>query len=231
MKKRFEDITWDVIVLSPHLDDAVLSLGEHLLRWKREKKKILIITIMSRFVGSKKINDYSKKYLELSGFKTVKSFEKARKREDLRVMKKMKIRGQYLNLLDAGFWEGRKGERYQSKSELLGVVIKREHEKEMEKIEFDLLRTKKILVPFGVGGHVDHLLVKDLSLRWRGVEKGYYLEMPYMLENFNLFRYFKEIIKAKSIMLPTKNKDELLKIYKSQYPLWKKINLYFEVII
>jgi LmbE family N-acetylglucosaminyl deacetylase len=80
---------WDIVVLSPHLDDAVLSLGQHIIKWKNEGKKIRIVTVFTKFGGGKNLPEYSKDYLIKSGFNSTKKFEKTRILENVKAMEKL----------------------------------------------------------------------------------------------------------------------------------------------
>lgn len=219
---------YDILVLSPHLDDAVLSLGSHIIKWKKEGKKIKVITVFNRFGNEENIPSYSKNYLRKSGFDTIAEFEDARNREDRRAMKMMGVDYENWGFVDAGF-RGIYGTRGKLLSGVIDkrdkVLIKRIEEK-IKKLKSDLL-----LVPFGVGGHVDHLIVKKVAEEMR-ININYYLESPYLWQNFNYIKLIWKIFRIKSVIREKNEKQRILRSYKSQYNLlMDKDKNFIEVII
>lgn len=234
MIKKSKIKYWDIVILSPHFDDAVLSLGQHMVNWKSEGRKIKVITVFTRFGNGKFLPKYSRDYLIKSGFDSVKSFEEARIREDTEVMKKMRVNYEYWDFIDAGF---RSKDNdiflYPDKKKLLEgkinnidkIIIKEIFEK------INQIKTRYLLIPDGVGGHVDHILVKEVGEKMKRVKKLYYLESPYLWESLNFMKILKYIFRVKSLVVNLKNKDKLLERYKSQYRLWKNKNIFWEIII
>lgn len=218
---------WDIVVLSPHLDDAVLSLGSHIIKWKKEGKKIKVITVFNRFGNRKNLPSYTKDYLQKSGFDTVVRFENARNREDQDAMKMLGVEYEHWDFIDAGF----RGV-YKTREALLSGTINNKDNELVKQIEIKIktLSSELFLVPYGVGGHVDHLIVKKAAEKME--TRGHYLEQPYLWQNFNYLRLFKEILKLKNIMKRGRVKDKILRSYKSQYSLWSRGYLnYLEIVV
>lgn len=218
---------WDIVVLSPHLDDAVLSLGSHIIKWKKEGKKVKVITVFNKFGDGKNLPSYTKDYLKKSGFDTVVRFENARNREDRRAMKMMGVDYENWGFVDAGF-RGIYGTRGKLLSGVIDkrdrVLIKRIEEK-IKKLKSDLF-----LVPYGAGGHVDHLIVRRVAEKINN--KNYYLDIPYLWQNFNYIKLIWKIIRAKSVIRGRNEKQRILRSYKSQYNLlMNKDKNFIEVII
>jgi hypothetical protein len=62
--------------------------------------------------------------------------------------------------------------------------------------------------------------------------KRYYLEIPYLWENFNFIKLLGKRLKIKGIMFGSDEKDKILKNYRSQYNLWDERKIYrVEVVI
>lgn len=218
---------YDILVMSPHLDDAVLSLVSHIIKWKKEGKKVKVITVFNKFGDGKNLPSYTKDYLKMSGFDTVVRFENVRNREDRRAMKMMGVDYENWGFVDAGF----RG-IYETRGKLLsGVIDKRDRvlvERIREKVK--KLKSDLFLVPYGVGGHVDHLIVRRVAEKINN--KNYYLDVPYLWQNFNYFILFIKIFMLRNILKGGTVKDKILKNYKSQYPLWSLSYLnYFEIIV
>lgn len=215
-----------IVILSPHLDDAVLSLGSHIVKWQREGKKITVITIFTRFESKIKLPRYSWEYIKKSGFDSVKKFELARNKEDRLVMEGLGVRYKYWNFIDAGFrgW-------YKTKESLMGGIINYRDKKLVKNIRAKIssIKTDLILVPFGVGGHVDHIILKEATKEIK--IKNYYLDVPYLWHNFNYIKLFFKIIFAKSVLRDDKKKHEIFQNYASQYNLIMRENNFFAEVI
>jgi len=225
MKKQNK--RWEIIILSPHMDDAILSLGQHILKWKRENKKIKIINIFTRFKENCEIPDYSKEYVKKSGFDSVEEFQKARRQEEKEIMKKLKITYENWNFVDAGFRN-----IYKNRQRLLGGEILKEDKNLENKIfkKIKSINSKLLILPMGIGGHVDHLIAKKVGKKVK-IKKLFYLENPYLWENFNFIKNLKYLFKINSISFGKRQK-KILEIYKSQFSLWKgKKKYYMEIIV
>ena len=179
---------YDVVVLSPHLDDAVFSLGQHLIEWIEQGKKIKIINIFTKF-GNIEID-----------------LEKYRKEKDKKVMDYLKVKWENWNFTDGGF-------RLSDKKMLFGGKIikeddnlKKNIEKRLKKIKADL-----VLAPRGVGGHVDHILVREMARKIMDSKIEYYIDLPYLWSNFGWYG------KIKSFKLGSRRKNKLAREYGKEY--------------
>lgn len=217
---------WDIVVLSPHLDDAVLSLGQHIIKWKKEGKKIKVVTVFTKFGDGKNIPNYSNDYLMRSGFKVVGEFEKARIVEDKMAMEKLGVDYEHWGFTDAGF----RGV-YESREKLLRGKIDNKDQTLVRNIgeKVRKIETNLLLIPYGVGGHVDHLIVKKVTEKMS--DKNYYLDVPYLWQNFNWVRLLGKIIMAKNRCQGGENKRLIMKCYQSQYLLLNSGKLNEEFII
>lgn len=214
-------------ILSPHLDDAVLSLGEHIIDWKKQGKKIKIVTIFTKFKSNKNVPDYSLEYIKKSGFKSIGDFEKSRADEDIRAMEIMGVEYEHWGFVDAGFRE-----IYRTREQLLGGKVNSDDDKLIKKIreKTEKISADLILLPYGIGGHVDHLIVKKAGKKFRG-KILYYLESPYLWEKFNFIKNFWKILNNISFRKGTKEKNLILEKYSSQYKLLINKNKFFNEII
>lgn len=215
-----------VYILSPHLDDAVLSLGEHIINWKKQGKKIVVITVFTKFRTKKNIPEYSLNYIKQSGFESVRDFENFRVKEDIRAMRAMKVEYEHWGFIDAGFRSV-----YPTRNKLLSGKINKIDNQLVKKInnKINKITADLILLPFGVGKHVDHMIIKKAG---QNLEKNilYYLESPYLWEKLNYFKNLKKIFKKVSFKKGTEKKDLLLKKYLSQYNLFTTRKKFDEII-
>lgn len=225
---------YDVVVLSPHLDDAVLSCGQHIWKWRQEGKKILIVTLFTKHTGYQYLPRYTKEYLKISGFKTGDDFGIARIIEDTEAMKTLGVEWAHWGLLDAGFRiDKNKKAYYPTKENLLSAKIRINDKKLILLIKNKLqkINSKLFLLPYNVGAHVDHLIVKKAGEKTK-VKKLYYLESPYLWQGKNFFTILKIFKKIKSFRLGREEKNQILKKYTSQYHLQtNKYFIYPEILI
>lgn len=234
MVVRKDKTIWDMVILSPHMDDAVLSLGQHIVNWQKKNKKIKIITVMTSFGNDEEMPLYSKKYISSSGFKSVKDFSKARVREDVEVMKNLRVKHEHWGFIDAGFRRNDRGSTYPTRRDLFNNKISKSDHKIVVEISKKIAKQKSkiILIPAGVGGHVDHLIVKKAAEKASKINRLSYLESPYLWESFNFFEVFRNIFKIKSIFAKVESKNKLLKGYRSQCGLWGDYKFpYVEIIV
>lgn len=234
MKIKNNEKKWDVVILSPHMDDALLSLGQHIINWKRENKKIKIITMVNSFGKNKTIPNYSKDYVKKSGFKKVVDFEKARREEDKKVMEELRVEYEYWSVTDASFRSEEGVFKYPRREDLLSGKVVKSDQKIINNLigKLNKIRAMEILIPYGIGNHIDHIILRKVGEESKINNKFFYLESPYLWEKFNWLMVIKNILKIKSILKNSSDKNNLLRIYKSQYPLWgNNRNNYWEVVI
>jgi LmbE family N-acetylglucosaminyl deacetylase len=194
-----------IVVMSPHLDDAIWSLGGY-LKSVSKTKNIRIVNIFSQhnFVFGHKENPIKATLI--------------RKKEDQVAMKKIKVKNvDYLNLPEA-FLRG------YSYEEMFMQQPRKSKDLILEELEAKLKKTinKKdtFLVPSAFGMHIDHYLVRETVNKLTN-NCYFYEEMPYSAREKN--KKIAEIFlkNKKHIHIPTNNKMKndhmnLIKIYKSQ---------------
>jgi hypothetical protein len=92
-------------------------------------------------------------------------------------------------------------------------VYKRQIKDKIRKLKGNLF-----VAPYGVGDHVDHLIVKEATKNLK-LNKKYYLESPYLWQNFNWLKFCWKIIRGTSVLRGGGEKEIVLKKYGSQYNL------------
>jgi len=181
---------YDLVVLSPHLDDAALSCGGSIHRSVRGGGRVLVATL---FAGDPL-------HVARSGFaREVESrwalgeqVMERRRAEDERAMAILGVEARHSPLVDALYRTGDDGEPlYPSLAEL------RAEERDPAALEEQLeesIRTlpsaRRVLAPLAVGGHVDHRLTRRAAERVFGAapEVRYYEDYPYSRSRFALRR-------------------------------------------
>jgi LmbE family N-acetylglucosaminyl deacetylase len=187
-----------LIVLSPHLDDAVLSCGA-LITHARRRVPVTVVTVFTQ-AGPPPHTLSGRRCLRLTGMADANELYAARCEEDRRLLERMGV-----TCLHAGFTEALFRVKPPPESALRRTVSRlcpefahvyatyRLHVTSGRiamgdaKTVIDIARLIDdvaarqpglILAPLGVGGHVDHVLVRTAAALCSG-EIGYYSEFPY----------------------------------------------------
>ena len=229
-----------IVVFSPHMDDAVLSLGGFIIRAIKRGVSVKIVTVFSCFGNDEKPPVYSKKYVYSSGYQNISDFERGRNEEDYSAMGDLGVSFENWGYTDAGFRKGRTGWLYPNKKVLLsGKIASQDFElvgairKKMSKY-----KSEKCLVPFGgvFSNHVDHLILREAASVLP--DCGYYLEWPYLLDarlsDFVKFCFFLKKNRVKLHWSDRAGKEDILRRYVSQFPLWRygsKWKIFPEILV
>lgn len=225
-----------ILVLSPHLDDAVLSCSDHIMDW-RKKAQVLVVTIFTRFGNKSSIFRHNNRLSE-SGFSSPQEQEEKRKKEDELAITKLKVDFLHLDFVDAGYRTFREKPLYPGSSLFSGKVSHNDGllAPKLEKALKPFKEFDRVVIPLGVGGHIDHVLTRKAARKiFDKNQTIYYVDYPYALKlrNWSLAGVLKLISKRKSIKPMSDKKREILEIYASQIPLLfsKKISNYPEIIL
>ncbi len=159
---------YDYIYLSPHLDDAVLSCGSMISKQKRQNKKILIITI---FAGVPKKNykllQSISGIIKDCGHKSCIDFCRDRINEDINAAKLLNIDFKHLNFFDAIYRKDSSSRFiYKNLSRIFNARPSRaDNIKEFvwKIINRNINKTSIIYCPLSTGGHVDHVIVRQIG--------------------------------------------------------------------
>lgn len=208
----------NIVILSPHLDDAILSMGSLLIYLNSVGKNIQIINFFTR--GSKIKTAFTGRLLERAGVKDSKEYFLLREKEDEIIFKKLgNIYVKNLGFIDAA-WRMKSNEQpiYPQKATL---SIDKNDDTLTVKIEATL---KKIIDPSGTlvfaplarGNHVDHQLVRNIAMKnFKNVI--FYTDFPYSKH----FEEDKEFIQNNHLSIfdwygDYRKKIELIMFYKTQ---------------
>lgn len=217
---------YHVIIISPHHDDALLSC-EFLLSQLSGKTAITIVNIFTK-AHSGPYTLSAKKFLTVSGYTDANALYSQREKEDKKATSDFNVK-----LINFGFEDAlfrRKG-----KKTALGNILAEfdhiyptyrwhmlkgiaENDPAIAELEKLLATYKKkntvVFAPYGVGSHIDHLLVRKVS---EGLFDNLvlYSDFPYNVRannygetpsGFTRFSFTPDIQK----------KSQLIKIYKTQ---------------
>ena len=224
-----------ILVISPHLDDAVLSCHDHIVNWK-QKEEVFVLTVFTHF-GKNLPYDWLKLRLKESGFLSPHLQEIARKKEDQRAMKNLNVNFRHLNFIDGGYRTYNQHPIYPNSSIFSGRISEKD-----EAILSELARKlknfnnfDKIIIPLGVGRHVDHEITRNAAETIFAKNKiAYYIDYPYATKifNWNLKSLARLFMLKRSIQPMSRRKLESIKKYSSQYPLlFRREPQYSEIIL
>lgn len=207
-----------ILVLSPHLDDVALSCSDFCLHKKKHGYQIQVINFFTNFGKNKK-------------------FQNKRIAEDKAAMQLLGFSYINLGLNDAKFRNQHvvhKNNSFIRNPNKTDTKIK----KELRKIFNKLPKSEIVLVPLGLGNHVDHVLIKNMALDCLGkLEIYFYVDQPYALhlKNWKISHLRSILVMKKIISKPNKKRSASIKLYKSQLnDLFKKIylvDLYPQIIL
>jgi LmbE family N-acetylglucosaminyl deacetylase len=150
------------VVLSPHLDDAVLSLGATLHRVARRAWDVTVLTVLA---GDPASGEPASRWDAEAGFSTAGEAAAARRAEDLRACTMLGLRPVWLPFVDGSY--GRPIEEEQ----VWASVARR------------LTTADRVLLPGFPLEHQDHAWLTRLALTRMapGPLVGLYVEQPYAL--------------------------------------------------
>lgn len=229
----------NILVLSPHLDDAGLDCADHIVQWKDRGDRVKVITVFSSYRTSVFSLD-ANKFMRLSGFDSLHSFEAERKREDIKAMKMLCVEWAHLNFVDGGFRTYKNIPVYSDYRVLFSGRIAKEDRIIERKLTImpqylqSLILADFVCVPFGIGNHADHLIVRRVAESIIPNEKiVYYVDYPYALKIKHWrIKYVQKILQSEvSILSMSDNKRKVLGCYSSQTRLmFRQDPKYLEVL-
>jgi LmbE family N-acetylglucosaminyl deacetylase len=170
------------IVLSPHLDDAALSLGGAIARFALENERILVVTIAAGSPPPGAAPSPFAASLHRAWGLGAGDAVARRRREDEAAMALLGAESRRLDQLDAVY---RLPDRYGSEAALLGEPAAH------DRLEIEVLAELApilaaspralVLAPLAVGGHVDHRLVYRAAIEFarRDRDVAFYEDFPY----------------------------------------------------
>jgi LmbE family N-acetylglucosaminyl deacetylase len=171
----------DLLVLSPHLDDAVLSCGGRISAEVERGREVLVVTV---FTADEPAEPPSRLAADLRRWWRLPTGEvmAARRREDAEAVARLGARLLHLGLPEAPYRCAASGRPYYDQlAHLFG-----EPEPEDRAALGAVLRARLAglpsstlrLAPLGVGGHVDHRLLRD-AVETVDASAAFYEEFPY----------------------------------------------------
>lgn len=157
-----------IVVLSPHLDDAVLSAGSLISYLTHASKNVQIITVFTEGskITSPAIKTILTRVLKTAQFTDIKAYFEERRKEDMRALRELNVyTTQYLGYTDAAWRIDPNGKAIYPNTQLAGIhahdaLLTDQLSEEFKKIMN--YSNIAVLAPIGRGNHVDHQLVRNV---------------------------------------------------------------------
>lgn len=227
-----------VLLLSPHLDDVAISCSDHAVKWSQLKIKLHVLSIFTDF-GEHGATAYQNRFINEQGFDGTKDFGIARRIEDQAAMQEMGFDYSHLGELDAAFRRDGENFLYEDYRRLTSWEVDAPSEEVLERLTKHLKTMKSqydhVVIPLGVGGHIDHWITRKAAESvWAAGKRIYYLDFPYALRPWKYrLKLAKDIFSHRISLLPfSDQKHTYLKHYKSQMPyLFRKRPSFSEVLL
>lgn len=184
------------IFLSPHLDDAVFSCSLMMARLLDRKKKMKVITFFTKVSGLP-FTPQAKEFLRASGYSDAGKLFKDREKEDIRAVEYFGGEVLHLDFIDAAWRKKNNSPIYESDKDQFAGKIATDDEILIDKIASrirSLIKTRKnplVLAPLGVGGHADHLIVREVATRL-GYPVLFWEDFPYNIDKDAANKFFAE---------------------------------------
>jgi len=170
----------DVVYLSPHLDDAVLSCAGRMAHERARGLRIGVWTIFTADEPATAPSDFAatlRRWWRLPAGEVMA----ARRREDREACERLDVVPVHGGWTEAPYRLEASGRPlYDSLDRLFGEVDAADAELEAELAgRFAGLAGARVVAPLGVGGHVDHRIVRRAAHR-AGIVEAFYEEFPYV---------------------------------------------------
>lgn len=180
-----------VYLISPHLDDAVFSAGGVMAYLRKKRVKVTVVNVFTGATARRPTLS-ARRFLRQCGERSAKQLFLKRRREDREVLGRLGIKVVNMGYLDA-LWRMRKPSWGKVIAELgasypvyrwrvtSGRVSRSDdwlRESLAKKLEKIVPKKAVVMVPAGIGGHVDHIIVREVG---RKVFKKiiYWADFPY----------------------------------------------------
>ena len=229
------NIPFDYLIISPHPDDAVFSLGQHIINWLKLGKNVKIINVFNSYGAEDLSSENAWNVLLKYGYQNVKELTQARAADNQRVYEKLAITQLSLNYIDASFRHFSNIPVYAT-AQSLTTGRPSTYDSDLPAHIIQEISTESyqtILCPYGVGGHVDHAILRNVGniLKKQKHNVQFYLESPYLWRDLNYLKLSFQILRASSYLNQVADKMAILKLYSYHDILVRPHEKFPEVIL
>jgi LmbE family N-acetylglucosaminyl deacetylase len=181
-----------ILVLSPHRNDAAFSLGLALEGWLAAKHRVTILGVFTRSATAPFSDADTVHPNDLLSY-----VSGMRRKEDAELLKLLpKLRMEDLNLKDAPIrLRCIAGEEYTREPSAEDSAVAKIH-KALAKLDSEK-KIDAVLLPLGLGHHVDHLVVRNAALEFSATRAcAFYEDLPDALRDGESFDASRDIDSA-----------------------------------
>lgn len=176
---------YDAIYLSPHLDDAALSCGGQIARRAADGESVLVLTV---FAGREPEPPHSRLATRLHRlFSLPRDVVETRRREDVAACEILGAEARHWNFREAIYRRDDRGRFLYTRLRRLFARPHRADEALVPELAAELRAllgdgpsVSDLVAPLGVGGHVDHRLVRRAAETCGTPAVAFYEELPYV---------------------------------------------------
>jgi len=171
-----------LVVLSPHLDDAILSCGGLIHRRSVAGDQVIVLTVFATDGGDSEPSEFARRIL---GYMRLgRNGMQVRREEDLAGCRMIGAEASHWDLPEAIFRRDPATQEplYKAYRDLFGAVQPAD-ESLIATLADQLLgevRGDEILAPLAIGHHVDHQILRAAAQRAFGLRLGFYEDFPYL---------------------------------------------------
>ena len=211
-----------IVIVSPHLDDALLSCADHARAWLQQGHEVRVLTLFSAAGPC---------VSPVLGGHAAASFEaenhmQQRREEDVEALACIGLCAEHLGLVDAGFRGSDGTADFQHLAQLLCGSVGPGGAALVTQATLALCSrmagVSRVLCPLAVGGHVDHVITRRACEAAAEAKLlSYYADMPYARApwHWQAAQLAQALRARRSWRWISAAKSQALQRYKSQMPL------------
>lgn len=219
----------EFVFVSPHLDDAALSCGQLILELLKKRKKVSVVNIFTKAHKGPYTLSAKKYLIDSGGYSDATDLYKKRIEEDKAALSSIKVE----NIINLGFCDALFRKR-ESKNPLGKYISELDHyyptyrwhvlgercshdvvslnlQRKLKKI---VNKNAMVVAPYGVGGHVDHLITRAVCEElFKNIVL--YSDFPYNIRSKNFGeKTGKQVFELEPDM---SRKEKIARMYESQF--------------
>jgi LmbE family N-acetylglucosaminyl deacetylase len=207
------------IYLSSHLDDAALSAGGWIYDQTEQGNSVEIWTIMCGFPHSKELSAFAQMLHQQWGMDSAEEVIRGRRQEDINAANILGATVQHFDFLDCIYRQNKNGEWLYLEVFREPYPDEADFPKQIaDEISKRLKPDDKLICQFGIGNHVDHILVRR-AVELLGKPLWYVADIPYFFKSPEQLSLHKAGMKEKVEMVSDAGVGswvEAIMAYKSQ---------------
>jgi len=185
------------IYISPHLDDAILSAGGLIYDQARDGERVEIWTLVCGFPPGAELTPFAQLLHFQWGFTSAEETVRSRRAEDERAASIVGAKAVHFDFPDCIYRRGADGEPlYPMDVFVPPHPAEADLPAQMTAILKERIQPDDVLVcPLGIGGHADHLLVRQ-AVEGLNRPLWYYADVPYVLNHPEALKPFTRLMTA-----------------------------------